>query len=253
MSIERLPRWDEYRPECLKIAFCIALACANIIINITTEISEEDPYIYQTVEEDPWEQIPPTAHPKKKVPKPPKIEIATEIIPDEPDIIDDMEEPEKEVEVDTKVKVTVTDEPSNNSEVLKEPAPKVELIIEDEGPEELLLFAENMPIFGNCKSTFIDEGELRVCSNKELMAFIYGNLKYPRLARENEIEGSVIVEFVVNREGQVVTPKILRGLGGGCSEAVLRVVNKMPQWKPGKQNGRPVNVIYRMPVKFRLN
>ena len=253
MSIERLPRWDEYRPECLKIAFCIALACANLVINITTEIGDEDPYVYQTVEEDPWEQIPPTAHPKKPLPKPPKIEISKEIILDEPDIIDDMEEPEKDVAVDTKITKTVTEDPSNNTESIKESAPKVELIIEDDDSEELVLFAENMPIFGECKTSISDEGELRICSNKELMTFIYGNLKYPRMARESDIEGSVIVEFVVNKEGEVVTPKILRGLGGGCSEAVLNVVKKMPNWKPGKQNGRPVNVVYRMPVKFRLN
>ncbi len=252
MSIHRLPRWDEYRPECLKIAFCIALACANLVINITTEIADKESHVYQTIEEEPWEQIPPTVHPKKKIPKPPKVEIAKEIIPDEPEIIDEMQESTNEVESDVEVTKTITDEPSNNIVSTKEPAPKVAPVVDDESPEELLLFAENMPIFGDCKTASFEEEELRLCSNKELMSFIYSNLKYPRLARENDIEGSVIVEFVVNKVGEVVQPKILRGVGGGCSEAVLKVLKKMPTWKPGKQNGRPVNVIYRMPVKFSL-
>ncbi len=59
--------------------------------------------------------------------------------------------------------------------------------------------------------------------------------------------------FVVNSDGKIENVKILRGLGYGLDEEVLRVVNKMPDWIPGKQNGKEVNVQFNLPVNFNLN
>ena len=72
------------------------------------------------------------------------------------------------------------------------------------------------------------------------------------MARENEIQGNVYVTFLVDKDGKVKDAKILRGIGGGCDEEALRVVSHMPDWKPGKQNGRAVMVQYNLPVKFTL-
>ncbi len=251
MSYSRLARWDEYRPECLKIALCISLAFVNIVINITSEMPVIQPYEYTVEDEDPFEQIPRTVEAKKVMPKPPKVEVSTEIEIEDPEIIDENEKIIDEPIEDIPPTENVVDEPIKDPVVTKEPAPKVEFIPEKEEPE-FVLFAENMPVFGGCMDSSEDEFALRTCTKESLQKFIYSNVKYPSLARETGIEGTVIVEFVVNKKGVVQDWKILRGLSGGCSEAVLKVMSKMPDWKPGKQNGRPVNVMYRMPVQFKL-
>lgn len=85
------------------------------------------------------------------------------------------------------------------------------------------------------------------------ITFLRDNIKYPQIARETGIEGTVYIRFVVNEKGKVCETSVLRGIGGGCDEEALRVVNIMPDWKPGRQNGNAVRVEYNMPVKFTLN
>lgn len=81
--------------------------------------------------------------------------------------------------------------------------------------------------------------------------FIQDNLQYPRLALENAIEGKVYVTFVVEEDGSITNPRILRDIGGGCGREALRVVNLMPKWKPGEQQpGKPVRVQFNLPVNF---
>jgi len=84
------------------------------------------------------------------------------------------------------------------------------------------------------------------------MKFLQENIKYPQMAKESGIQGTVYVTFVVERSGAVTDVKILRGIGGGCDEEALRVVNNMPKWEPGKQRGKPVRVQFNMPIKFTL-
>jgi protein TonB len=86
-----------------------------------------------------------------------------------------------------------------------------------------------------------------------LYTFLAKNLKYPKLAREIGVMGKVLVEFIVWKDGTIRDMKILRGLGSGCDEEVIRVINKMPKWKPGIQGGKRVNVMFRMPISFKLN
>jgi protein TonB len=82
--------------------------------------------------------------------------------------------------------------------------------------------------------------------------YIYEKIKYPAIARENGISGQVIVQFVVSKEGDIRNDKVVRGIGGGCNEEALRVVNGMPRWRPGKHNGRAVPVTFTLPIKFVL-
>lgn len=84
------------------------------------------------------------------------------------------------------------------------------------------------------------------------MKFLQDNIKYPAMARESGIQGTVYVTFVVERNGSVTDVKLLRGIGGGCDEEALRVVKNMPKWEPGKQRGKPVRVQFNMPIKFTL-
>ena len=85
-----------------------------------------------------------------------------------------------------------------------------------------------------------------------LYKFLQDNVQYPQLALENGIEGRVYVTFVVEEDGSITNPRLLRDIGGGCGQEALRVVKMMPKWKPGKQSGKPVRVQFNLPVNFVL-
>lgn len=85
-----------------------------------------------------------------------------------------------------------------------------------------------------------------------LSKFIADNIKYPQLAKENNITGKVFVSFVVEKDGRVGQVKILRDIGGGCGNEAVRVVKMMPKWKPGKQRGKAVRTQFNLPVNFDL-
>jgi protein TonB len=82
--------------------------------------------------------------------------------------------------------------------------------------------------------------------------FLQQDINYPQMARESGIQGTVYVTFVVERDGRVTDVRVLRGIGGGCDEEAVRVMNAMPRWQPGKQRGKPVRVQFTMPIKFTL-
>lgn len=85
-----------------------------------------------------------------------------------------------------------------------------------------------------------------------LYAWIARNTNYPLLARENNIDGTVYIQFVVEKDGSISTAHVLRDIGFGCGEEALRVVNNMPKWKPGRQRGKPVRARYTLPIRFNL-
>lgn len=83
------------------------------------------------------------------------------------------------------------------------------------------------------------------------LAALQKDIRYPEMARKAGIEGRVIVQFIVNEEGKVEDPRVIRGIGGGCDEEALRAV-KNALFKPGRQRGKPVRVQYSLPVIFKL-
>lgn len=85
-----------------------------------------------------------------------------------------------------------------------------------------------------------------------LLSYLQRNIKYPAYAQENEITGTVLVNFVVNEDGSVTNAKVTKGIKGGCDEEALRVVRGMPKWKPGKQGGQAVKVYFDVPVNFQI-
>ena len=109
-----------------------------------------------------------------------------------------------------------------------------------------------MPTYKGCEAVQNKE-ERKICADQEMLKFIYKNIKYPALARENGIEGMVVIRFIVNKNGSLSDYEIVREIGGGCGEEALRVVKKMPDWNPGKQRGRPVRVQFNLPVKYSLS
>ncbi|MEZ0484953.1 TonB family protein [Fibrella aquatica] len=87
---------------------------------------------------------------------------------------------------------------------------------------------------------------------KAMYQFLSANIRYPKQAQEQKIQGKVFVSFVVNTDGSIDRIQILKGIGRGCDEEAVRVVSIMPKWKPGTQSGRPVAVMYNLPISFSL-
>jgi len=83
-----------------------------------------------------------------------------------------------------------------------------------------------------------------------LINYLQKNVNIPATAKANHVSGTVVVNFIVSRKGHVLFPYVTRGIGSGCNEEAIRVIKKMPTWKPGKQKGKPVLVRYNLPVSF---
>lgn len=86
----------------------------------------------------------------------------------------------------------------------------------------------------------------------ELAKFLQENINYPAIARENNIQGTAALSFVVGKDGSITNVTILKDPGGGCGKEAIRVVQAMPKWQPGEANGNPVKVKFTLPVRFRL-
>jgi len=135
--------------------------------------------------------------------------------------------------------ISIDAEADEMTEVEEYKAPAIKQEEEEEVEEQqIFMVVENAPAFPG--------------GDAARMKFLQDNIKYPQMARESGIQGTVYVTFVVERSGAVTDVKILRGIGGGCDEEAVRVVQNMPKWEPGKQRGKPVRVQFNMPIKFTL-
>jgi len=143
--------------------------------------------------------------------------------------------------------------------------------------EDIFKVVEEMPRFPGCEDIG-DKKFKRECSNEKLIEFIYQTLEYPAEAKTNKIEGTVVLQFVVDKDGSITKAKIIRDIGGGCGQAALKVVNTMTKmtydtittfdestysetvkiianrklWRPGYQRGIPVKVLFTLPINFKL-
>lgn len=101
--------------------------------------------------------------------------------------------------------------------------------------------------------TFVEQPPTFPGGDEALAKYLSNNIRYPHLATENGISGTVFVSFVVDSEGQIKDVKTVgASKGGGLEDEAVRVVKKMPKWKPGKQNGRQVSVQFNLPIRFTL-
>ncbi len=182
--------------------------------------------------------IPPQPPPP---PPPPVIEVVEdEVVEDVPEFIDQTVEADTRVEV---VKPVVTEK----KEVPPPPPPP----IIEETEEEIFKVVEQMPMFKGCENEK-DKKAMKTCATQKLLKFVYKNIKYPAIARENGIEGTAVINFVVDKDGSIEQAKILKNPGAGTGEEALRVINKMPDWNPGMQRGKAVKVYFNLPIKFAL-
>lgn len=115
------------------------------------------------------------------------------------------------------------------------------------------LFSQNLTNIDTCDQQeiylYLNVDKMPVFNYKNLsaMEYIYNNIKWPN---EFEWEGTIIVSFIINKNGNVCNIKIERGICEFCDEEVKRVINSMPKWKPGKINNKPVNVLILIPIRF---
>lgn len=141
-------------------------------------------------------------------------------------------EDDKEVE---SVEINTEDD----KDVVVEIAPPVEIEEEAEDEEIVFVKAEKDPEFpGGVQALF---------------KYLSENIKYPVIAQENGIQGQVVCQFTVNKDGSIVDINVVRSSGEpSLDKEAIRVIGSMPKWKPGQQRGKPVRVKYTLPVRFRL-
>lgn len=186
----------------------------------------------------PPPEVPPPPPPAKPTIKytPPVVKADDEVIDEEPPpFIEELED----IAISTKTQEGSED--GVDLGILDEygDGPVAPPVVEAPPPKEQIFDrVEQMPQFGS--------------GDKELMEYLANNIKYPAIARENGIQGTVVVQFVVDKDGAITQPTVVRGIGGGCDEEALRVVQGMPNWSPGRQQGRAVKVKFTLPIRFRL-
>ena len=110
--------------------------------------------------------------------------------------------------------------------------------IRDSIPGEVFKVVEKMPEYPG--------------GSVELLKFLAQNIQYPEMARKENIQGLVVVQFIIGKDGTIIDPHVVHGIGGGTNEEALRVVKTMPKWKPGLQKGQEVNVQFNLPIRFML-
>ena len=161
-------------------------------------------------------------------------------------IVEDSEvTPEDEIKSQDELKETQTafgqtnfDQGTDDRNVVREH--KEEIIVEEKKPEKEEVFraVEQMPQFPG--------------GDGELMKFLRDNIVYPAMAQENNVQGKVIVQFVVTKTGDIGEVKVVKSVDRDLDNEAVRLVKKLPKFIPGRMNGQAVNVWYTLPVQFKL-
>lgn len=222
MEVKKNPEVDVNRKSGMYFMIGAVVALSVLLLSFEWKVYEqrvaELGKLVIDAEED--ELIPIT---QQELPPPPPPPPQTTII----EIVEDDEEIEEELEIE--------DTDSDEDEVVE----IVEVEEEEEvAEEEIFTIVETNPSFPG--------GEAK------MYAYLGKNMKYPPIARDNNIQGRVYVSFVVEKNGAITDVRVLRGIGGGCDEEAIRVVKSMPKWSAGKQRGKPVRVRFNLPIVFKL-
>lgn len=171
------------------------------------------------------EVIPITMPEKKTVPPPPQAVTQAEVL----NIVED----------DADIEETTLVSAEDQTEYV-EISDDVPIVVEDiEEEQQIFQVVENMPEFPG--------------GTAALMQYLRKNIKYPTICQEQGIQGRVVVQFVVNKDGSIVDPEVIKPVNPYLDKEALRVISTMPKWKPGEQRGKPVRVKFTVPVQFKLS
>ena len=152
--------------------------------------------------------------------------------PEAPEVIEVVE-----TKVETTIDIRTEDDASRVQEETYVPPPPPKPKVE-EVTEEIFVVVEEQPEFPG--------------GNTAMMKFLSDNIKYPVIAQENGIQGRVITNFVVERDGSITDVQVVRGVDPSLDREAIRVIQSMPKWKAGRQRGSAVRVRFTLPVVFRL-
>ncbi len=189
---------------------------------------------------------PPPPPPPPPTPPPPTrttVQFVPPIIKKDEEVVE--EEPKKVIEELEEVKADIgKSDVKGNDEAPPE---------DFDNPSELAVVEAPKPVEDKVYETFdIQKMPSFPGGEAELQKFLRDNINYPAIARENNIQGTAALSFVVGKDGTISNVTILKDPGGGCGKEAVRVVNSMPKWAPGEANGNPVKVKFTLPVRFRL-
>lgn len=205
----------------------LVLALGILFLAFEWKSSAEDVGAFKPVPEEQMEEeiIPITQQMMQPPPPPPPAPRLADLI----DIVED------ETSIDEELEITDAEDKSENKEVVNA-SDFGDYGTEDTGEADIFQVVEDMPVFpGNVQK------------------WIVKNVKYPVLAMENGIQGKVIVQFIIEKDGHVSDAKVLRGVDSSLDKEALRVINSMPKWKAGRQRNKPVRVSYTLPINFQLS
>jgi protein TonB len=161
-------------------------------------------------------------------PPPPQQTTVIEIVDDEEEIEIELEIEDIELDEDTEIEIIEEDDD-----------------VDDDTP---FMIVENMPALAQCKTMRGDERHQ--CTQMEIIRYVSKNTKYPPIAKDGGIQGTVFVYFVIGKDGYVKDVKVLREVDSRLDEEAFRVVSSLPKFDPGTQRGKNVSVQYTIPVKF---
>lgn len=201
----------------LQIGFIVTLLFLITIFRINLQPGSEFEIIEVEQEIIEMEEIVQTE--QEITPPPPPRPPSPEPVPDDEIIEDQFFDLDTEIDLDAPMDLPPPPPPDDD---------------EEEEEPEIFTIVEDMPeLIGGMES-------------------IYKHLQYPEIARQAGIEGRVVVQFIIDENGKVIDPVVVRGIGGGCDEAAIHAV-KQVEFTPGRQRGRPVRVRYSLPIMFRLS
>jgi protein TonB len=225
MEAKKLKKADLSRFYGMLFNFGLVVSLLTIIVAFEWKFYDQGALVDLGQVSDNFEdvmEIPPT---EILPPPPPKVQ--------QPEIIEipNDEEVEEQIEIDLDVAI--------NDETIVEDV----VFIDDEPAEEVtdepFLFVEESAAPEGGMSAFYD--------------YLRKNLRYPNPARRMGIDGTVYLTFIVERDGSLTDVTVQKGIGAGCDEEAIRVLEKAPNWKPGKQRGKKVRQRMQMPIRFTLN
>lgn len=220
-----------------KVNFGVGVLAATLVVTLILgwkAVEDREPQFDEEAYDEETEIIPPPSE-QIKTPPPPPPPPTVEVVEDE-EIIE--EEPELfEADLDFDDEIEIPD--------FAEPEPEV---VEE---EEIFTIVEDMPTWSTC-ATIKDKTERDQCHQKELLSYL-GSIKYPEIAKDNDIEGKVYVQYVVNKDGKVQDVTIVRSADDILDAAALKHIQNMPDMAPGKQRGKAVSVQFIVPINFQLS
>jgi len=199
------------------------------LIYIAFEWTDKEVTVYEVIDPDMLAEeeieIIQTAQELPPPPPPPAPEIVEELNIVEDDVVTESVEINTEDDKDKTVSISA-------------PVTSTGSTIVEEEDQVVFQVVEKMPSFPG--------------GDAALFKFLNENVKYPVIAQENGVQGRVICQFVVNRDGSIVDVEVVRSVDPSLDKEAIRVIKSMPKWSPGQQRGKPVRVKYTLPVNFRL-